>query len=83
MTLVEPSWHEARKAAQGCVAPLPIVRVSLFDGHGRLSASPAGCGRRHSTLPGSADRHACRSGVVPRAAVWNVEFRCVRKSLGD
>jgi len=34
MTLVEPSWHEARKASHGCVALLPIERVSLIDAHG-------------------------------------------------
>jgi len=40
MTLVEPSWHEARKAAHGCAVPLPTERVSLIDADGRVSAEP-------------------------------------------
>ena len=40
MTLVEPSWHDARRVARGCVAPLPSERVSLVDAHERTTASP-------------------------------------------
>jgi len=40
MQLLEPSWHDARRVAHACAAPLPSERVSLVDAHGRTTASP-------------------------------------------
>jgi molybdopterin molybdotransferase len=40
MTLLEPSWHDARQAAHACVAPLPLERVTLAEAHGRVTAEP-------------------------------------------
>ena len=38
MTLVEPSWHDARQAAYACVASLPIERVSRRTEAGRIDS---------------------------------------------
>ena len=40
MLLVEPSWHDARQAAHGCVVGLPSEHVDLIHAHGRLTAEP-------------------------------------------
>ena len=38
MAHVEPSWHEAREIAYGCVDLLPTEIVRLVDAHGLVAA---------------------------------------------
>lgn len=40
MTLTEPSWHDARRAAHASAERLPVVRVRLADAHGLVTAAP-------------------------------------------
>jgi molybdopterin molybdotransferase len=40
MTLVEPSWHDARETAHACVTPLPLEQTSLIEAHGRVTGAP-------------------------------------------
>lgn len=40
MTLVEPSWHDARATAHACVTPLPLEQTCLIEAHGRVTGGP-------------------------------------------
>lgn len=72
MTLVEPSWHEARETAHACVTPLALERVSLIDAHGRVNGESVTALTPLPPLPVSAMDGWAVAGEGPWAVVGQV-----------
>ena len=72
MTHVEPGWHEARRIAHACAAPLPIERVSLVEAHGLVAAEDVTALTPLPASPVSAMDGWAVAGIGPWTVVGHV-----------